>query len=182
MPERKAKRSERQEQKQNQSTREEQKEAGNFLCNVSIACVTTLTEKLGSGRKNSQRSEDSLMANTKAAKSTAKVKDASAVSATTTTAPRIFNFSPASGPPGTAVTIVGQNFVNVQTVIIGSKPAGFEAVSSEQIEAVVAARAKTGPVIVRTKRGKAEGGGVFAVTSDTGREGAPPVRDPDRTK
>ena len=118
------------------------------------------------------------MVNTK----TAKVKGTTAVPATTPTAPRITSFAPTSGPPGTVVTIVGQNFVNVQSVLFAGKLAGFVMISSEQIEASVPARAKSGAIIVRTKRGKAEGGGIFTVVSNSGREGPRRVPDPDHTK
>ena len=115
-------------------------------------------------------------------KSGQNVKATRIESATTAAAPRIFSFSPTSGPPGTVVTIVGQNFVNVQNVLFAGRPAGFAAVSTQEIEVGVPARAKTGSIVVRTKHGKAEGPGAFVVTSGNDREGAPPVRDPGQTK
>jgi IPT/TIG domain-containing protein len=68
--------------------------------------------------------------------------------------PRINSFSPVSGRPGTAVTILGANFVAVTSVTFDRLPAEFQVKSAGEIVATVPEGATgSGPIAVTTATG-----------------------------
>jgi hypothetical protein len=79
--------------------------------------------------------------------------------------PAISGFSPASGPPGTVVTISGSNFGTGGNVLFSGVAAeSIESWAATAISAVVPAGAATGPITVRTAEGTAESNENFTVT------------------
>ena len=70
-----------------------------------------------------------------------------------TVAPRITGFTPASGAPGSSVTIAGANFTGVTSVRFNGINAVFSFVSSTEIKATVPANATTGTIGVTTTPG-----------------------------
>jgi IPT/TIG domain len=82
-------------------------------------------------------------------------------------APVVTGFSPASGNPGTIVTISGKNFVNVQAVLFNAANALFTVVSSTQIRATVPGNATTGPISVKTSAGVGRSSTIFIVKTAT---------------
>jgi len=77
--------------------------------------------------------------------------------------PAITGFNPSSGPPGTSVTIEGNNFVNVTAVRFGGVNASFQ-VFGASLLATVPANAATGPVTVATATGSVTTTSIFTVT------------------
>jgi hypothetical protein len=67
--------------------------------------------------------------------------------------PPITGFSPASGSPGTFVTIAGTNFNSVIAVTFNGMPASFTINSNTQITATVPACTSTGPITVANATG-----------------------------
>jgi hypothetical protein len=80
-------------------------------------------------------------------------------------APTITAFGPASGPPGTSVTITGTNFANVTSVAFGGTQAVFAVGSSTQLTASVPLGAATGRITVTTPGGTATSTQDFVVTA-----------------
>ncbi|MGA9669747.1 MAG: FG-GAP-like repeat-containing protein, partial [Terracidiphilus sp.] len=83
----------------------------------------------------------------------------------------ILDFSPKSGPAGTAVTISGTSFSgNAQqnTVKFGSAVATVVSATSSQITATVPAGAATGPITVSAPGGTATSNSSFTVMTSTG--------------
>ncbi len=78
-------------------------------------------------------------------------------------APALTNFSPASGPVGTVVTITGTNFLNVSSVTFGDLPARFTVLSPTQLTATVPVGAVTAPIRVITPAGSAISATSFTV-------------------
>lgn len=73
--------------------------------------------------------------------------------------------SPASGPVGTTVTVVGANFGNVRNVVMGSVSAPFTVVSSTQINVTIPTGAATGPITLVSFGCANASSPVFTVTS-----------------
>ena len=85
---------------------------------------------------------------------------------TVATGPVISGFTPASGPVGSSVTIIGANFVSVNGVTFNGVSAVSPAVnSSAQITATVPASATTGPISVTTASGTAQSASSFTVVA-----------------
>ncbi|MBI5524917.1 MAG: IPT/TIG domain-containing protein [Deltaproteobacteria bacterium] len=82
--------------------------------------------------------------------------------------PAISDFSPASGPPGTLVSITGANFGTDGNVLFGGVTAdSIPSWTDRAISAVVPVGASTGPITVRTSEGTAESAANFTVTYPT---------------
>jgi uncharacterized repeat protein (TIGR01451 family) len=76
-------------------------------------------------------------------------------------APRIWAFSPTSGPTGTVVTINGVNFTGTTSVKFnGVAASSFTVIGPNQVQATVPAAATTGPITVTTPAGTATTGAV----------------------
>ncbi len=67
--------------------------------------------------------------------------------------PSVSGFDPASGVPGSSVTVFGDNFVAVDSVTIDGVPAEFTVVSGAQLRATVPLGAVTGPIAVNNSAG-----------------------------
>ncbi len=86
--------------------------------------------------------------------------------------PVITSFEPATGGPGTSVTISGANFSGVSAVgFSGVNTASFTTISSSQIVAIVSPGAGTGPISITTSNGMTQSTANFVVTV------RPPVND-----
>jgi hypothetical protein len=70
-----------------------------------------------------------------------------------TTMPVVTSFAPASGAPGTTVTIRGSNLDDVTDVTIGGVHAPFIVSSGTAVSATVPAGAATGPIVVANRAG-----------------------------
>jgi hypothetical protein len=79
--------------------------------------------------------------------------------------PTVSGFSPASGQPGTAVTITGANLGGATGVTFGGARAAYSVDSSTQLTATVPQNAVTGRISVTTSVGTAVSSGVFTVTA-----------------
>src|SRR5438132_7396675 len=77
--------------------------------------------------------------------------------------PTITDFSPASGPAGTSVTINGTNFTSATAVTFNGTAASFTVTSATAIQATVPAGATTGPLSVTTLGGTASSSTNFTV-------------------
>lgn len=77
--------------------------------------------------------------------------------------PLISSFSPASGPAGTAVSILGENFTGTNSVTFNGATASFSVISNTQISASAPAGAGSGPIRVTTPEGSALSSGDFTV-------------------
>jgi len=75
----------------------------------------------------------------------------------------ITNVVPRVGLPGTAVTIVGKNFLGATSVLFNGSSAKFTMVSNYVIRATVPVGATTGPVWVNTPAGTASSATVFTL-------------------
>lgn len=85
-----------------------------------------------------------------------------------TEGPVVTSFDPASGPPGTSVTIAGARLGGATAVRFGAAAAGtFSALSDAQVTAVVPAGATTGPISVTTAAGSASSPASFTVAPAT---------------
>lgn len=78
-------------------------------------------------------------------------------------APILSAFSPASGHPGTTVTLSGNHLSGTARVTFNGVPATFTVLSGTQVSVVVPDEASTGPIQVTTLAGAANGPGVFTV-------------------
>ncbi len=81
--------------------------------------------------------------------------------------PVITGFSPGSGPPGTTVTITGEQFVQVQSVDFNGVPAAFTVVSPAELTATVPAGAQSGPISITTPGGTATSAIFTVITGPT---------------
>ena len=82
-----------------------------------------------------------------------------------TVLPALTSFSPTSGPPGTAVTIIGTTLLNAVNVKFnGTYVANYTVVNATTITTQVPVGATTGPLTVRTPDGTATGPANFTVT------------------
>ena len=79
--------------------------------------------------------------------------------------PAIASFTPASGPAGTVVTIMGSNFMGVSAVTFNLTSASHTVLSGTQIQATVPAGASTGRIRVTTAGGTATSASDFTVTT-----------------
>jgi hypothetical protein len=77
--------------------------------------------------------------------------------------PTITSFSPASGFPGTVVTINGNRFLNASSVTINGLAAGFNVQTSTRIKATVPAGVTSGKIVVTTPGGTATSATNFLV-------------------
>jgi uncharacterized repeat protein (TIGR01451 family) len=84
-----------------------------------------------------------------------------------TVLPRILDFSPLLGPPGTQVTIEGTTLLNVTQVTFNDVNAPFISVSPTELRATVPNTATTGPIRVITPDGIAVSPEMFVVTQDS---------------
>ena len=85
--------------------------------------------------------------------------------------PTITSFTPASGPPGTSVTIEGTRLGGVTAVTFGGVDAEFSPGTATQLTATVPHGAETGPIAVTTPDGTATSATDFTVgTADHNRE------------
>jgi parallel beta-helix repeat protein len=82
-----------------------------------------------------------------------------------TPGPSISSFSPASGPPGTIVTINGTNLTGATAVLFTGTSASPTVVSDSEITAIVPDGASTGPIGVTTPNGSATSSSDFTVTT-----------------
>jgi hypothetical protein len=88
----------------------------------------------------------------------------SATGFTVATKPTLTGFTPAKGPVGTEVTIIGTHFTGANSVQFNGVPAPFTVSSATTIAAKVPAGATTGKLTVATPGGIATSSGIFAVT------------------
>jgi hypothetical protein len=84
---------------------------------------------------------------------------------TPTATPNISSLSPASGPPGTEVTIGGSNLVGVTSVTFNNASASYSVINATTIRATVPASATTGVVHVTNSSGTGTSPSSFTVSS-----------------
>ena len=82
-------------------------------------------------------------------------------------APTISGFLPTNGPPGTSVTITGQNLTSASAVFFNGLSATITGNSGTQVTATVPISARTGHISVITPGGFATSPGDFAVINAT---------------
>ena len=87
-------------------------------------------------------------------------------SASFTVLPSITSFDPASGPPGTLVTISGAAFVNVKRVTIGGARAVYAVVDYHTLTATVPTASVTGKIVIVTQAGTVKSPTNFTVISE----------------
>ena len=80
-------------------------------------------------------------------------------------APTVSGFSPASGSPGTSVTVTGTGFTGASSVTFNGSASTFTVVSDTQITATVPSGATSGPIAVTTSAGSASSASSFTVTA-----------------
>jgi hypothetical protein len=78
--------------------------------------------------------------------------------------PTITSFSPASGPPGTVVTISGTNLAGATSVTFKGKPTAITKDTATKLKVKVPVGAKTGKIVVVTAGGSATTATKFKVT------------------
>ena len=83
---------------------------------------------------------------------------------TSTNQPSISGFVPASGGPGTSVTLSGSGFTNATNVRFNGTPATFSVASDTQITATVPSGATSGPISVTGPGGTGTSAAGFSVT------------------
>lgn len=83
---------------------------------------------------------------------------------TTAVTPEVTGFNPASGPPGTTVTINGANLEGPSHVYFNGAPSRIVSISPTKIVVTVPTAAKTGQINVLTTCGKATSRRTFTVT------------------
>lgn len=86
--------------------------------------------------------------------------------------PTVTSFSPASGPPGSSVTVLGSGLSSATRVTIGGTSAAYSVISDGELRVTVPAGAVSGPIQVTSP------GGVATSTSSFTVEGARPIRVP----
>lgn len=91
----------------------------------------------------------------------------SKVDGQTPPAPAITGFSPASGSPGTTVTVTGANLSFTTNVVFNGASASFSIISSTNLSATVPVGASSGAIGVATLGGSATGAGSFIVGAST---------------
>ena len=91
--------------------------------------------------------------------------------------PVVLGFTPASGGPGTVVTITGSYFTGVSRVAFNGVTAAFNLVSSTQLTATVPATASTGPITVTTPAGSGRSPQDFEVVGSFTLTSVLPVRN-----
>jgi Metallo-peptidase family M12B Reprolysin-like/Calx-beta domain len=89
------------------------------------------------------------------------------ITGSSSTFPTITNFTPASGIPGTMVTITGTNFISPSAVTFNGTPAVFTVNSTTEIVATVPSGATSGFIAVTTPSGQALSPSTFIVTLPT---------------
>lgn len=89
------------------------------------------------------------------------------IGGSTTPAPTISGFSPASGAVGTSVTITGTNLTGATSVKFNGQAASFTVVSSTQVNATVPNCSSSGAISVTTAGGTASSASSFSVTGCT---------------
>lgn len=78
--------------------------------------------------------------------------------------PKVTKMKPASGKPGTTVTLTGANFKGAKKVLIGKvKMLRVKVINARKITAVIPKNAKTGKISVVTAAGTGMSGGKFTV-------------------
>jgi Chitobiase/beta-hexosaminidase C-terminal domain/Bacterial Ig domain len=82
-------------------------------------------------------------------------------------APTISSFTPASGWPGTSVTVVGSGFTGTRAVSFNGTAAAFTVNSGTQLTATVPAGATTGPISVTTPGGTTSSTQAIQIQVDT---------------
>ena len=75
----------------------------------------------------------------------------------------VTGFTPASGLPGTSVTVTGSNFAGTTGVTVGGVAAPFTVASATTLTVMVPAGAATGPIAVTTPAGTASSSAPFTV-------------------
>jgi hypothetical protein len=90
--------------------------------------------------------------------------------------PTVCSFSPASGRPGTIVTVRGSGFADATRVAVGHRPACFTVRSSGRLTVTIPAAAKNGSIAVRTPAGTAESRTSLSVIRSGARAGCIPSR------
>ena len=83
-------------------------------------------------------------------------------------APTISSYTPASGWPGTSVTVAGSGFTGTTAVSFNGTAAAFTVTSGSQLTATVPAGATTGPISVTTAGGSTSSPTSFTVTPQPG--------------
>ena len=78
--------------------------------------------------------------------------------------PNITGFSPALGPVGTLVSVLGTSFFNVTNVSFNAGTTNFTVISSTEVRAAVPPAATTGPIRISTPDGTAMSATNFIVT------------------
>jgi PKD repeat protein len=82
---------------------------------------------------------------------------------TVVTTPAISSFTPANGPVGTSVDILGVNFTGATSVAFNGTPASFAVDSDSEIHATVPSGATSGPISVTTPSGSDTSNSAFGV-------------------
>jgi len=76
--------------------------------------------------------------------------------------PLIVSFSPTNSPPGTTITITGQNLLGTTNVTFNGTPATFTApTNNTSFQAIVPTNFSTGPIVVTSPAGTAVSSGLF---------------------
>jgi PKD repeat protein len=86
---------------------------------------------------------------------------------TTAPPPAIGSFTPASGPVGTSVDVLGTGFTGASAVTFNGTLASFSVNSDSELHATVPSGATTGPIAVTTASGSATSASSFTVVADT---------------
>jgi hypothetical protein len=92
-------------------------------------------------------------------------------------APTITSFSPSSGTPGTAVTIIGTHFAGATAVRFNGVAAVYNVISATEIQTVVPAGSSTGKIAVTSAAGTATSASQFVVVT-AGSGGSGPAQPP----
>ncbi len=82
------------------------------------------------------------------------------------TRPEILRISPTSGPEGSRVEIIGNNFQKASAVFFGVTSSSFTIISPDELIVLIPHRSETSTITVVTPRGRAASPFAFAVTND----------------